>query len=182
MNTSLLTSTNRWISIFWLCNYYFLRLISFQLNSSSFLIFFAIGLYFLPRLRVNPAFLLYTHTPTQMSHSLRVAGLSLSDKCQPLASWTDVNSCLVLFLQSVALLRAEMESISAWLAVRETGGQGNLCGRHRLLSLPASQASFASFASNKCVPAQQAPPSVLGDTQTSLQLKWNPVQVPRRYA
>lgn len=72
------------------------------------------------------------HTQTISSQSPR---LSLSDKCQPPSSWTDIDGYLGLFLQSVVHLRTEMESISAWLAVRVTVGQSNLAGWHPLESL-----------------------------------------------
>lgn len=90
------------------------------------------------------------HTQTQSSQSPR---LSLSDKCQPPSSWTDIDGYLGLFLQSVVHLRTEMESISAWLAARVTVGQSNLAGWHPLESLCLScwaiSALFPKFTSHK---------------------------------
>ena len=63
---------------------------------------------------------------------------SLTDKCQPSFSWTDIDGYLGLFLQSLVHLSTEMESISACLLVRQTTGRGNLAGWHLLVFLCVS--------------------------------------------
>lgn len=108
-------------------------------------------------------------------------GLSLSDKCQPPSSGTDIDGYLGLFLQSVVHLRAEMESISAWLAARVTVGQGNLAGWHPLVSLcPSCRAIsplFPKFTSNKQVQQTRKPPQLSALRRTnwsSAEMKQSP--------